>query len=221
VKTLTAFLLLAGLGVQDTPQEIPKKELPKQALCDVCEAKGNHMGLEKPAAGIMYKGRAYYLCNSKEIAEFKKDPEAFVPQVLPRPAPSFQLTNLAGEKVRLADFKGKVILVDFWATWCKPCIEAMPAMQKLHEKYADRGLAMLGVSIDEKGAKVVAPFVQKRKFTYPMFVDGGDDPAWKSFGVRSIPALFLIDKEGRIVKQWIGKPKEQEVEQAVSGLVKE
>jgi len=221
LRTLTAFLLLAGIGVQDTPQDIAKKDLPKSAHCVVCEAGGSAHGEEKPAAGVRYKGKEYYFCAAKEVATFKKDPEAFVPPVLPRPAPAFQLTNLAGEKVRPADLRGKVVLVDFWATWCKPCIEGMPAMQKLHEKYGGKGLAMLGVSIDEKGAKVVAPFVQKRKFTYPMFVDGGDDPAWKSFGVRSIPALFLIDKEGRIVKQWVGKPKEQEVEQAVAVLVKE
>src|SRR2546422_5093654 len=94
-----AVLLLGGVSIQDKPQEIAKKDLPKQAVCDVCASKGIHMGLEKPAAGIMYKGRAYFLCNSKEVAEFMKDPEAFVPPVLPRPAPTVSFKNLSGESI--------------------------------------------------------------------------------------------------------------------------
>jgi thiol-disulfide isomerase/thioredoxin len=177
------------------------------------------MGREKPAAGMLYKGRAYYLCNTKEIAEFKKDPEAFVPPILPRPAPAIELKTLSGETTALSAMKGKVVLLDFWATWCKPCIETMPALQKLHEKYGDKGLTVVGASIDEKGAAVVEPFLKNRKFTYSMMLDGGAKPAWQSLGIRSIPALFLI-KDGQIVQQWVGKPKESEVESAVSELLK-
>ena len=83
-----------------------------------------------------------------------------------------------------------------------------------------KGLAILGVSIDEKGAKVVKPFIAKRKFAYPIAIDGGESPAWQAYRVKGIPALFLIDQKGQIVKQWLGKPDKKKVEEAVSELLK-
>lgn len=216
-SALAAFSVPA-LARQDTPQAIAKGDLPKSAVCTVCAAMGTGHDEEKPAAGMRYKGKNFYFCNAKEIAEFKKDPDSFLPPVLPRPAPSFSLKNLAGETTKLSELKGKVVLVDYWATWCAPCVATMPEMQKLHDKYAARGLTILGVSIDEEGEKKVRPFLAKRKFTYPILLD--DQNTWKTYNIKAIPALFLVDKEGHIVKQWIGKPDKKEVEQAVTELLK-
>lgn len=224
IQIVAALALLAGVAggvrAQDAPQDIPKNELPKKAVCTACELQSNAHGEERPAAGVRYKGKAYYFCNSKEVAAFKQDPEGYMPPVLPRPAPKFALKTLDEQESTLNDYKDKILLVDFWATWCKPCIETMPEMQKLHEKYATKGLVVLGVSIDEKGAKVVKPFVQKRKFTYPILLDGGDKPAWREFGVKGVPALFLVSRDGQIVRQWTGKPKKGEVETAVQSALK-
>jgi thiol-disulfide isomerase/thioredoxin len=218
-STLACTLAIMGFGfAQDSPIDIAKKDLPKSAHCIVCESGGSSHGEEKPAAGVRYKGKEYFFCAAKELAEFKKDPEGFMPPVLPRPAPGVSFKSLSGETVKLADLKGKPLLVDFWATWCKPCIETMPDVQKLHEKYADKGLTALGVSIDEEGAKKVNPFLSKRKFTYRILLDG--NMAWKAFGIRAIPALLLIDKDGNIVKQWTGRPDMKDLDQAVSALMK-
>lgn len=222
-----AALLAAGLGMllaapgaraagQDKPAPITGK-LPAKAACAVCSANGESHGEERPAAGVTYKGKSYFFCNKKEVAEFIKDPEGFMPPVLPRPAPQALLTNLAGAEASLSSMKGKVVLVDFWATWCKPCIATMPELQKLHDAYSAKGLTVVGVSIDETGAKDVEPFLAKRKFTYPMLLD--QNGTWEKWGVRAIPALFLLDKNGQIVRQWTGKPDKKDVEKAVAELV--
>ena len=203
---------------QDAPQDIRKNELPKKAPCIVCAAGGEAHGEEKPAAGVRYKGKSYYLCNAGEVSRFKADPEAFIPPVLPRPAPALAAKNLDGEAVNLADFKGKVVLLDFWATWCAPCVAAMPDIDRLHKKLAERGFTALGVSIDEGGAKVVRPFIEKKKFTYPILLD--EFKAWKSWHVQSIPAMFLIDKSGQIVRQWVGKVDKAGLEKSVTDLLK-
>ncbi len=157
MNTLTLITAtIALVGAQNTPQDIPKKELPKAAVCVVCSTGGEGHGEEKAAAGVRYKGKAYYFCNAKEVAEFRKDPDAFVPAVLPRAASSLKATTLGGQSVSLEDYKGKVVLLDFWATWCAPCVKEMPALDKLYKKHAARGLTVLGVSIDEDPKKAVA-----------------------------------------------------------------
>lgn len=212
--------LLTVAHAQDTPTDISKKELPKKAHCVVCTVRGSGEGEEKPAAGVRYKGTAYYFCNAKEATEFKKEPETWIPLPLPRPAPDFMLKTLTDTEVTKETYKDKVLLVDFWATWCKPCIATMPELQKLYADYAEKGLVVLGISIDEKGAKVVKPFVTKHKFLYPMALDAGEKPMWQAYRVKGVPALFLIDKEGNIVRQWLGKPDKIEVEKAVLELLK-
>lgn len=226
MKKLFALLCLAllarGASAQNSPEDIAKKKLPAKALCVVCTANGEGHDEEKPAAGVMYKGKAYYFCNAKEVETFKKDPDAYLPPVLPRPAPETLGAKLDGGEVMLADFKGKAILVDFWATWCAPCVKSMPEMQKLHDKYASKGFSLVGVSIDEEGAKKVKPFLAKRKLAYPILLDSNKkEPVWKAFGVHGVPALFLIDQEGRIVRQWTGKIDRKEVEKAVEEVMKE
>jgi len=95
--------------------------------------------------------------------EFDADPAAYLPPALPRPAPSFALKNLKGEPVVLENYRGQAVLLDFWATWCKPCVKSMPALQKLHEQFAAKGFSVAGISTDENGRKAVEPFIKKHK----------------------------------------------------------
>jgi peroxiredoxin len=122
--------------------------------------------------------------------------------------------------VSLENLRGKVVLLDFWATWCKPCARSMPELQKLHEQYAGQGLAVLGISIDEEAEKKVPAFLAKRELTYAMALDTAENPAWEAYKVKVIPAMFLIDRDGRIVQQWVGETKVEEVSQAVLALLK-
>jgi peroxiredoxin len=162
---------------------------------------------------------AYYFCAQKCKEEFDADPVAYLPPVLPRPAPNFALANLTGKKIALENFRGKAVLIDFWATWCKPCVKSMPALQKLHDKLSPHGFTVLGISIDEEGRKKVEAFIQKHQIAYPILLDAETNPAWEAYKVKVIPAMFLVDQQGRIVRQWTGEADMKEVESAASSLL--
>jgi peroxiredoxin len=210
---VTAFL---SVGVTARPTTV--LAAPKKAPCAVCAVKEG-AGPEAVKATATYNGKEYSFCSDKCKAEFLKNPEAFLKGDAPRPAPPFTLKDLSGNSVSLSDYKGKVVLLDFWATFCGPCVEAMPKLQKLSEKHASRGLAVIGIATDEEGAKVVAPMVAKTKVKYPILVS--DEAAWKNYGVETLPALFLIDRKGQIVKRFGGKTDPKAVEEAVEKLLAE
>lgn len=201
---------LAGTGLtQEKPLDIPKTELPAKAECLLCDGHG----LEKPVGGVRYKGKTYFFCNSKEIAEFKKDPEAHVPPVLPRPMPPFDLADELGGNWNAGAMTGKLVLIDFWATWCGPCKEMFPTLEKLHAAYAPRGFEILSVSIDEKRPDL-DKFLKSKKFPNPVLHD--TKQTWAAWGVRSIPAVFLV-KDGQVIAQWKGKAKRESLEAAIKG----
>jgi peroxiredoxin/YHS domain-containing protein len=215
---MIAGLLVLGASAraaQESPVDIAKSDLPKKAVCVVCAASGNEHGEENAAAGVRYRGKPYYFCASSEVARFRADPESFLSPVLPRQAPALELKTLEGGKSSLADFKGKVALVDFWGTWCGPCVKTVPELQKLHTKYSGKGFTVLGAAVGDTPEKV-REFIKKRKVTYPMLLDSD---GWKNWGVKAVPAMFLIDKNGQIVRQWTGNANKKEVEKAVASLL--
>jgi peroxiredoxin len=122
------------------------------------------------------------------------------PQTLPMPAPNFALPNLNRKTVFLSDFKGHPVLVDFWATWCDPCKESIPAYEKLYAEQKASGFAVVGIDEDDEKADV-AVFARKNSIVYPLLRDPGR-AAYDSFRVRGLPTAFLIDRDGRIVRRW-------------------
>ena len=121
----------------------------------------------------------------------------------PALAPDFAVPNLAGQAVRLSAYRGQVVLVNLWATWCPPCREEMPSMQKLYDRLKDRGFVLLAVSQDETGPETVKSFVEQMKITFPVLVDPDGDVGRK-FGVWGYPESFVVDREGRVVERVIG-----------------
>lgn len=113
------------------------------------------------------------------------------------PAPPFQLTGLSGKAVSLSDFRGRVVLLNFWATWCAPCVREMPSMEKLYQAFRERGLVVLGVSLDEEGAAKVEPFVRMVGVTFPIVLDTASRVSG-IYGARELPSSFLIDSGGGV-----------------------
>lgn len=210
---ISSFLLAAAL-LQDAPVDIPKSDLPAKAPCAVCSYAGEEHGEEKPEAGVRYKGHTFYFCNKNEVATFKELPDAYLPLVFPWPAPAFAATTLDGKAVTLADYKDKVVLVDFWATWCAPCVKSMPEFDKLYAKHKGKGFEVLGVSIDTEKQKV-KPFLAKRRVSYPVLLDDAKTPSWAAFKVRVVPTAYLINRKGEVVGRWIGEGKMKEMEAAI------
>ena len=193
-------------------------QAPKKAPCQVCTMRGEGHAEEKVAATSTYKGKPYYFCSKGCKKEFDANPEEWMPPVLPRPAPAFSLKSVDGAQTTLASLKGKVVLVDFWATWCPPCVAAMPQLSKLHSRLASKGFSVVGISTDEGGVKKVKPFLAKRKLSYPIVLDTAN--VWKAYGVKGLPSMFLIGRDGQIVQQWAGKVDHKEVERAVEAALR-
>ncbi len=126
------------------------------------------------------------------------------PQVaLGRPAPDFTLPNLSGEVVHLSDYRGRVVFLNIWASWCNPCRTEMPSMEKLYQTLKGEDFEILAVSIDASGAKAVAPFAKEFKLTFPILLDVKGSVA-DLYGTTGVPETFIIDKNGIIVHKAIG-----------------
>ncbi|MEY3607631.1 MAG: hypothetical protein RLZZ447_419 [Verrucomicrobiota bacterium] len=134
-------------------------------------------------------------------------------------APAWTLKDVDGKPVRFADFKGKVVVIDFWATWCPPCREEIPGYIEMTKKYGKDGLVIIGISLDQAGPGVVRPFMAKSGINYPIVM--GDDATVAAFGgVEGIPTTFLIDREGRIRDKKVGMMAAAEYEKKILAILK-
>jgi thiol-disulfide isomerase/thioredoxin len=132
-------------------------------------------------------------------------------------APDFTLEELGGKNVTLSDMKGKVVLLEFWATWCPPCRASIPGIERLHEKYKDKGVVVLAVSMDDGGWDAVQSFVKEQGIKYTV-LKGNDDVAVK-YQVRSIPMLLVVDKEGKITRRYLGFGSDEDVESEIKAIL--
>ena len=124
-------------------------------------------------------------------------------------APEFTLPQLNGQQVSLSSYRGRIVLLDFWATWCVPCREETPHFVELQQKYGERGLQVIGVSMDDSPAPV-RPFVEQFHVNYPI-VMGSDDISTKFGGLLGMPTSYLINRDGKIVKRYIGSLNEAQI----------
>jgi peroxiredoxin len=132
-------------------------------------------------------------------------------------APDFTLTDLDGRKLSLSDYKGKVVLLNFWATWCAPCRTEIPHFVEMQNKLGPDGFQIIGISMDDD-AKPVREFAQQFKLNYPVAV-GDDKLAEKYGGVLGLPISFIIDREGRIYAKHIGATDAAVFDNEVRGLL--
>ncbi|MGI9336781.1 MAG: TlpA disulfide reductase family protein [Gammaproteobacteria bacterium] len=138
------------------------------------------------------------LAHAPELHGFK-----LVTFAKPAPAPDFELEALGGGTRSLADFRGRYVLLNFWATWCPPCLEEMPSMDGLEKRYEDRNFAVVAVSTDKEGADIVQGFVDRLGVGFVVLLDPEQRVAGE-YGAVNLPVSFLLDREGRVIAAALG-----------------
>ncbi|MFC1621477.1 peroxiredoxin family protein [Candidatus Omnitrophota bacterium] len=141
-----------------------------------------------------------------------------VPEVVYRPAPDFALSDIDGNETTLTDFKGNVVILDFWATWCPPCRAEIPHFIELQDEYGDKGLEIIGVSLDWNAERVLGGFAEDNGINYTLLM-GNDDVTDLYGGIISIPTTFVIDRDGGIRKRYIGYKEKAVFERDVKELL--
>ena len=152
-------------------------------------------------------------------APFKGVPDTLIPADQRKPAPDFTLNDTQGQSVRLSGYKGKVVLLDFWATWCGACQFEVPWYSEFSKKYGDKGLAVVGVSMDKDGLTAVKPYMEQKKMDYTVVL--GNDYLVPQFGLKTIPVTWLIDREGRVAVAHVGMADKESFEANIQKLLQE
>ena len=136
----------------------------------------------------------------------------------PKVAPNFKLQAHDGKVIELAKLKGKVVVLNFWATWCGPCRREIPGFMEVYNQYKDKGVVIVGVSLDQEGWEVVRPYIDRAKITYPIVV--GDGELAEAYQLpNAIPATYIVDKKGNITKSHVGYMSKSDLEGAVKSVL--
>ena len=119
------------------------------------------------------------------------------------PAPAFTLPDLDGKQMKSAELKGQVVVLDFWATWCGPCLAELAAFNRLHEKYAGRGVKVVGIAVQSGWAQDVKHYLEKYKLKYPILI--GDDDILEKYSVVGFPTTYILNKEFKVHRKFTGE----------------
>lgn len=133
-------------------------------------------------------------------------------------APDFTLPDLEGKPFSSSGLKGKVVILDFWATWCPPCRAELPHFKSLYKQYQAQGLEIVGVALDHGGASIVKPFVEDNEIRYRILI-GNKKVTADYGGIRGLPTTFVIDRKGRIVEKFVGYRDKETFESAIRELL--
>lgn len=191
VAVLLIFLTFSGLALA----------AQQKAICAVCGPREG-AGFEPVKATATHKGKHYYFCSLECKVEFLKNPDAFLITDAGKPAPPFSLKTIDGKKVTLSELRGKVVLADFWATYCIPCVKALPELEALQKKYGPDGFTVIGLSVDDRAA-LVTKASSRAKVTYPIAIATAE--VWNAYKVNALPSLVLIGRDGKIVRRFGGE----------------
>jgi peroxiredoxin len=133
-------------------------------------------------------------------------------------APDFELKDINGKTVKLSDFRGKAVMVDFWATWCGPCQIEIPWFMDFERKYKDQGFVVIGVAMDDEGWPVVKPFIEQMKVNYRVVI-GNDRTADLYGGIEALPTTIIIDRDGKVASTHVGLAGKQDFQDAIEKVL--
>ena len=165
----------------------------------------------------------WFADRATRVSGSTKAPTVLKTALAGKPEPDLKFKDLQGKDVALADLKGKVVFLNFWATWCDPCRVEIPWLIAMQNKYGPKGFTVVGIAMDEEGKSVVAPFLDKERFdvdgqklpmNYPILL-GTDEAADKFGGILGYPSSFLISRDGKIVTKFQGLKSEDELTKAI------
>jgi thiol-disulfide isomerase/thioredoxin len=211
VKGTALFYIGSHLASEADDEDDDKKadELAAEATKHLEQA-------AKEAPEAMVGGQPLKKAAADEIASLK----ALKATSPGNPAPEAAGTGLDGKKMKLADFKGKVVLLDIWATWCPPCRAMIPHEREMVKKLDGKPFVLLSVSADTK-KDTLTDFLKDEQMPWQHWWDGKDNPLFKAYRVKAFPTLYLIDAKGVIRKKWVGSPGNDVLDKAVEEVVKE
>ena len=149
---------------------------------------------------------------------FIPDEAHLTPEAKRKPAPQFTLKDADGKTVKLSDFRGQVVLLNFWATWCGPCQEEIPWFKTFQRDYKDRHFTVLGLSLDDDGWKAVKPYAAQNQLNYPLML-ASDEVALLYGNVEALPTSFIVDQQGRIASHHIGLVSKKTYREEILGLL--
>jgi len=148
------------------------------------------------------------------LAEPPGEPAATVAQDDYGPAPAWELPDLEGNQVRSDSLAGKIVVMDFWATWCPPCLLQIPILNSVQAKHQGDDVVVIGVAVDAEGAEVVKPFAKKNGIQYRILI--GDEALARKFGAPGFPAMAIVGREGRIDSTHVGLIEEDDLDAAIA-----
>jgi thiol-disulfide isomerase/thioredoxin len=164
-------------------------------------------------------GAMFVLCSLTSAASAQGANGVLKPAKERKAASELGLEDSIGKQANLRDYRGKVVILDFWATWCHGCKEEIPWFAEFQRKYADEGLRVIGVSLDDEGWKVVKPFIKSASVPYRIVL--GNDATARAYAIGQMPDSFLIDGQGRIAATYVGMIDRESLEKNIQTLLSE
>jgi thiol-disulfide isomerase/thioredoxin len=171
------------------------------------------------ALAIYHKSGGFQVRPQSATPNLVTPPAPVIPAIRGKPAAAFELPDIKGQTRKLADFHGKVLLVNFWATWCGPCLIELPWFVDFQKQYGPQGFEVIAISLDEDAAKVVPPFVEKHKFGTLTILLGEEKTPELFGGLLGLPTTFMVDRNGNYYSKHQGLVSKEDVESDILDLL--